>query len=372
MIRAPAQVMNGTARPSSVLTVAHAARPPSATVEVDVDGPPVEAVVRRFGAWAAVVLSESLAPGERVSVEVRDGDGRALPFAGRMLSVGAVRDADAAARVAHVIEEASLEAVPRSSVAGRAARFWRTFDRNTHPALLAHPLRRATEPWEPTPAEVAFRVEAGTELATWLAARSCARRALPSPGSMAALRRTVRAAGDALRRADRPLAGERWVPPIAALIRRLVGDRFGDGSAAFRDACGLFAAGRLACRLDCRRSGSCLSRVALSQGGPDGATIVLFAELALAAIELNLDERFWHEALGAFVGMLPVFREAYGTGAGPLDAAAWTRACRAGARRDLDDGRIAALLRVPAGLDALEARLGAEVAETLSGALDGR
>ncbi|MDZ4831008.1 MAG: hypothetical protein SGJ09_12525 [Phycisphaerae bacterium] len=321
----------------------------------------LDGVLTRFGCWCGLLLTHGVRVGAGVTIDVN----ASVERASFVYSTVAGEDPRASAVRAIVLaESSSLDALPESDPRGRAARMWWSLDANTHPEMLSTPSRRPLAPWEPTVAEIALRVEAATYLARWLEARSEARRHMEFAASSTIVRAAVREAGDAVRFGGRAIVGERWIAPIAQVLHRAIVAWYPDGGTdGVRFACGAFAAGTLQLERDIRRFAAPARGVALSQGGPDGSTIALFAEFAFAAIDEEIRPTFWLSALPAFIGMLPVFRAAFGAGA-PVTPEAWGVVCEVAPRARMDEATIYSLMEETARLGdrvGLERALGREL-----------
>lgn len=116
---------------------------------------------------------------------------------------------------------------------------------------------------------------------------------------------------------------------LSAIMRTIIqswfcGPRLTDNDYDFAEAFARFASGRMALRRVTLKGGPTEHHF-VSDGGPNGSAVVLFAEFALTAIELNIDREFWTQVAPAFVYSLPIFQQAFGTPGTPLPSSSYDK-----------------------------------------------
>lgn len=265
-------------------------------VSVDVDRP--ASVLTRFGAWAAAVTARPFPSGpHEAPIVVTLTLDREGPLEARLVSdAGFAFPAEGS-----LVEDAADAAPGPPATAGErpGAVPWRTLERLEDLSLEACPFPRA---WP------------GYFLALDRRTNPCLLRRGPAgpeplivdPTARALVRRVLaRAAGGTPEPVEAPMLAY-----LSRLQRDLVvgtlGPEFrGEALAAFSR----FGAGELSMEVvrdDARAAGS------LSNGGPNGAFVMLFAEFALAAVERGIDAEFWCSLLPATLSAAEHYVECYG------------------------------------------------------------
>ncbi|MBL9119618.1 MAG: hypothetical protein JNL80_06875, partial [Phycisphaerae bacterium] len=210
-------------------------------------------------------------------------------------------------------------------------------DMNTHATLLRERSEIPGWPWKADVDDQRFRDRATDQLLRWLAERSSIRWSATVAGAAREeVRRQVQAA-----RVDHVDAPERWVPHMAAVVRSVFRawhpnvehDLTGSG---LIDACIRFAGGELDLQLEVTPGphAAMMTKLALhvTRGQPDSIAIVLFSELAIAAIEAGVNVAWWTNALKAFIAMLGPFQCAYGDEGQAATPETYTERCLGRAR----------------------------------------
>lgn len=364
----PCRVHNSGAGPVGLLVVERDSGGPHRLRVVD--GPRPLAVLHRFGRWKGLLLDGDVGPGGSIVLET-EGPIRAalLPRSrtctperppwrrlGRPAEASegpesrspespAARDdvpADPMPARRHLLDlrQAEIDSIRRSSPHGDGASLawmWWHLDVNTHTLLLEDRHQEILWPERiADPAARAERVRSVHRVLVWLCERASARwtaaRGAPSGPTAAPL-------------------GRRGVPTgfgaIAALVRRIMaawhpGLERDPITSGFAESCIAFASGELALLvepaegIDARRRSTVEAlRELCARAQPESLTIVCFAELALAAIDEEMDPQWWTAALRCFVAMLEPFQLAYGT---PDGRAASPESYRERARRPPSPG----------------------------------